>query len=65
MNCHKFQKVFSAYLEGELRGEIQAGAQQHLQLCRHCSRLVDAHHVGVTALGKALNWPLRTIFSKR
>ena len=53
MNCHQFQKVFSACIEGELRGEIQARAQQHLQLCHHCSRLLDAHRIGVTALGKA------------
>ncbi|MDI3281424.1 MAG: zf-HC2 domain-containing protein [Bacillota bacterium] len=38
MNCHKVQKLISAYVDRELRPEEEQRVRQHLRQCEACSR---------------------------
>lgn len=38
MNCHKVQKLISAYVDRELQPEEERRVRQHLQQCEACSR---------------------------
>lgn len=51
MNCRRFKKLLSAFLDGELGSDIQGRVREHLRLCRPCARLVEAYRTGVKALG--------------
>ncbi len=47
MNCHSFNRFFSAFLDGELDPSRFSACQAHLQDCPRCHRLAEAYRTGV------------------
>lgn len=54
-NCKKFEKQFTAYIDGELSDAKCVALERHLEICASCQIELDAQRSTLDLLGEALD----------
>ncbi len=65
ISCDEVRRELSNYIEGDLDAGLRMRIENHLQLCRHCTAILDGLHNLLFMLGTGEVFDLPAGFSSR